>query len=282
MSWKLVALLFSLIWPFPRRYRHSPWPVDVTELFPRFCCWTLISLSRHWAWLRRGYWRYRSLIDWLIDWFSDSGTLDLITWQILNLKLLLIRKCVILRTILGVDKTSLTDIQKFEVLYLFFVRVLHLKKIYFIGLLFGKCFPDCFPGCFSAVAAWVSLEDCTVFHGTQHYSESAPCGSDARLRPPFPSIQWHLSIKAIVLYCSALARNQSCRCPLYLVGRAWNDLTTITIHQVDFILLKRSQHAPELYCSGNCCGAEAAIVGGIWDIYWCIILFNEMTLHLYY
>ena len=57
----------SLIWPFPHRYRHSPWPVDVTELFPRFCCWTLIWLSRHWAWLRRGYWRYGSLIDWLID-----------------------------------------------------------------------------------------------------------------------------------------------------------------------------------------------------------------------
>ena len=32
----------SLIWPFPHRYRHSPWPVDVMELFPRFCCWTLI------------------------------------------------------------------------------------------------------------------------------------------------------------------------------------------------------------------------------------------------
>ena len=57
----------SLIWPTPHRYRHSPWPVDVTELFPRFCCWTLIWLSRHWAWLCRGYWCYRSLIDWLID-----------------------------------------------------------------------------------------------------------------------------------------------------------------------------------------------------------------------
>ena len=63
----------SLIWPFPHRYRHSPWPVDVTELFPRFCCWTLIWLSRHWAWLRRGYWRYRS---WLIDW------LILVCWQL--------------------------------------------------------------------------------------------------------------------------------------------------------------------------------------------------------
>ena len=38
-----------------------------TELYPRFCRWTLIWLSCHWAWLRRGYWRYRSLIDWFID-----------------------------------------------------------------------------------------------------------------------------------------------------------------------------------------------------------------------
>ena len=55
----------SLIWPFSHRYRHSPWPV-VMELFPRFCCWTLIWLLRHWAWLRWGYWGYRRLIDWLI------------------------------------------------------------------------------------------------------------------------------------------------------------------------------------------------------------------------
>ena len=57
----------SLIWSFPHSYRHSPWPVDVTELVPRFCCWTLIWLLRHWVWLCRGYWCYRSLIDWLID-----------------------------------------------------------------------------------------------------------------------------------------------------------------------------------------------------------------------
>ena len=55
----------SLIWPFPHRYHHSPWPVDVTELFPRFCYWTMMWLSRHWAWLCLGYWHYRSLIDWL-------------------------------------------------------------------------------------------------------------------------------------------------------------------------------------------------------------------------
>ena len=62
----------SLIRPVPHRYCHSPWPVDVAELFPRFCCWTLIWLSRHWVWLRRGYWRYRSLIDWLIDTVLDG------------------------------------------------------------------------------------------------------------------------------------------------------------------------------------------------------------------
>ena len=37
-----------------------------------YCCccrWTLIWLLRPWAWLGRGYWRNRSLIDWL-----TSGT----------------------------------------------------------------------------------------------------------------------------------------------------------------------------------------------------------------
>ena len=46
---------------------------SITELFTRFCCWTLIRLSRHWAWLRWRYWRYRSLIDWLI-WFHSKQT----------------------------------------------------------------------------------------------------------------------------------------------------------------------------------------------------------------
>ena len=41
-------------------------PINFTELFLRFCCWTQIWLSRHWAWLCRGYWHYRSLIDWLM------------------------------------------------------------------------------------------------------------------------------------------------------------------------------------------------------------------------
>ena len=67
----------SLTWPFPHWYRHSPWPVDVTELFPRFCCCTLIWLSRHWAWLHRGYWRYRSSIDWLIEVYLTSVYYDI-------------------------------------------------------------------------------------------------------------------------------------------------------------------------------------------------------------
>ena len=54
----------SLTWPFPHRYCHSTWPVDGTELVLQFCCWTPIWLSHHWAWLWRGYWSYRNLIDW--------------------------------------------------------------------------------------------------------------------------------------------------------------------------------------------------------------------------
>ena len=45
--------------------------VDVVELFLRIFCWTLIRLLHHWAWLCRGYWRYRNLIDWFIDWSAD-------------------------------------------------------------------------------------------------------------------------------------------------------------------------------------------------------------------
>ena len=55
----------SLTWPFSHRHRHAWWPVDVTEPFRRVCCRPLIWLSHHWAWLCRGYWRYRNLIDWL-------------------------------------------------------------------------------------------------------------------------------------------------------------------------------------------------------------------------
>ena len=50
----------------------QPFQLLPPRLMPRncfidFCCWTLIRLSRHWAWLRRRYLRYRKLIDWLIN-----------------------------------------------------------------------------------------------------------------------------------------------------------------------------------------------------------------------
>ena len=56
----------SLTWPFPLRHWHTRWPIDAPELFHRFCCCAQIRLSRHWAWLREGYWRDRTLIDCLI------------------------------------------------------------------------------------------------------------------------------------------------------------------------------------------------------------------------
>ena len=70
----------SLIWPFSHRYRHSPWPVDVTEMFPRFCCRATepgfagdIGAREVW------------LIDWLIDYIMiilDCITVNcIISWQ---------------------------------------------------------------------------------------------------------------------------------------------------------------------------------------------------------
>ena len=47
--------------------------------FLDFAVWTPIWLSRHWAWLRGGYCRYRSLIDWLIDWTSLSPSI--LNWR---------------------------------------------------------------------------------------------------------------------------------------------------------------------------------------------------------
>ena len=41
--------------PPPHRRWHAQWPVDVTELFLRFCCWILIRLSCYWAWFHWGY-----------------------------------------------------------------------------------------------------------------------------------------------------------------------------------------------------------------------------------
>ena len=54
----------------PHAHQHAWWPVDVMELLRRLYCWTLIRMSRHWAWLCQGYWRYRNLFDWLIDWWT--------------------------------------------------------------------------------------------------------------------------------------------------------------------------------------------------------------------
>ena len=67
-----VPLLRALHWLLviyrvPRRHRCAQLTVDVTEWLQRLCIWTPIWLLRHWAWLRRGYWRYKNLIDWLID-----------------------------------------------------------------------------------------------------------------------------------------------------------------------------------------------------------------------
>ena len=44
------------------------WSTDlwVGDAASWMCCWTPIWLSCHWAWLHRGYWRFRNLIDWLI------------------------------------------------------------------------------------------------------------------------------------------------------------------------------------------------------------------------
>ena len=41
----------SLACPFSHGHQHAQRPIDVAELLHRFCCWTLIQLSRHWAWL---------------------------------------------------------------------------------------------------------------------------------------------------------------------------------------------------------------------------------------
>ena len=73
----------SLTWPFPHRHQHTRWPVDVMEKCHWFCGWKLIRLSPHWAWLHLGYWRYRNLIDWLLDWIY-------LRWLWLRLKWLIV------------------------------------------------------------------------------------------------------------------------------------------------------------------------------------------------
>ena len=61
----------SLTGPFSHRHRHTRGPIDVTEMLQCFCCWTLIWLSCHWAWLCQWCWCYRNLIDWLINWKAE-------------------------------------------------------------------------------------------------------------------------------------------------------------------------------------------------------------------
>ena len=55
-----------IFWQQILRHRHARWPVDVVVLLHQCCCWALSRMSCHWAWLCRGYWPYRNLIDWLI------------------------------------------------------------------------------------------------------------------------------------------------------------------------------------------------------------------------
>ena len=58
-----ISRHISLTRPFSHRHRHARWPIDVTKLLHRFWCWTPIRQPWHWAWLHRGYWHYRNLID---------------------------------------------------------------------------------------------------------------------------------------------------------------------------------------------------------------------------
>ena len=50
-----------------RRHQCALLPIDITKRLQRLHIGTPIWLLHHWAWLCRGYWRYRNLIDWLID-----------------------------------------------------------------------------------------------------------------------------------------------------------------------------------------------------------------------
>ena len=69
---RLETYLFDLV---------SPPPVDTGVANGLLCyeiAWTTSHLNNnlavaHWGWLRRGYWRYRNLIDWLID-SKDAAT----------------------------------------------------------------------------------------------------------------------------------------------------------------------------------------------------------------
>ena len=67
-------------WPSPRRHRCAQLPVDVTERFQLLRIWTQIWLLRHWAWLCRRYWRYRNLIDWLIEIDISERDVNICVW----------------------------------------------------------------------------------------------------------------------------------------------------------------------------------------------------------
>ena len=72
-SWYLLGSISKthLLWLglSPYWHQHTRWPVDVTELLHRFCCWTPIQLLHATeAGFAHRYWCSRNLIDWLIDW----------------------------------------------------------------------------------------------------------------------------------------------------------------------------------------------------------------------
>ena len=69
-------------WPFPCRHGCALLPFDVTERLQRLRIWTPIWLLRHWAWLRRGYWRYRNLIDWLNMCQSADSQITPSLWKV--------------------------------------------------------------------------------------------------------------------------------------------------------------------------------------------------------
>ena len=69
-----------LTWPFSHGHKHAQWLFRATGLLYWFCCWTLIWLSHHCAWLCWGSWCYSNLIDWLVwcrwpgwEWWGKHG-----------------------------------------------------------------------------------------------------------------------------------------------------------------------------------------------------------------
>ena len=60
-----ISRHISLTWSFPHRHQHARFPVDVTELLHRLCCWTPDSAVAQRNLASPRYWRYRNMIDWL-------------------------------------------------------------------------------------------------------------------------------------------------------------------------------------------------------------------------